>query len=101
MRFLEPCAVLIIVSVLTVPGLAQSSSGAGPSTAQPPAPSATQPPDQQNAQPPDQNGQPPADQNAQPPAQQTPPTRPPLVSPGVRGGGLKLTDAVTVGGYGS
>src|SRR5262245_13018421 len=102
MRLLEPCAVLIILSSLTVPGLAQSSSGAGPSTAQPPVSAPAQPPDQQNAPPPDPNAQqPPADQAAQPPAQPTPPTRPPLDSPGVRAGGLKLTDAVSVGGYGS
>jgi hypothetical protein len=92
-RLFGPCAVLIILGSVSSPGLAQSPSVPGPSNAQPPAPATAQPQDQQN--PPDQQ---PADPKAQPPAEK--PTRP-AETPGVRTGGLKLSDSVSVGGYGS
>jgi hypothetical protein len=92
-RLFGPSTVLIILGAVSSPGLAQSSSGAGPSNAQAPAPATEQPPDQQNAQQP-------ADPKAQPPGQTTP-TRPPMETPGVRAGGSKLSESVSVGGYGS
>src|SRR6476646_1823681 len=92
-RLSGPCAVLIILGSVSSPALAQSSSVPGPSNTQPPAPAPAQPQDQQN--PPDQQ---PADPKAQTPAQK--PTRP-AETPGVRTGGLKLSDSVSVGGYGS
>ena len=121
-RLFGPCAVLIILGSVSSPGLAQSPSVPGPSNTQPPAPATAQSHDQQNApdqqnaqqpadpkaQPPAQepknapdqpNAQQPADPNAQPPAQK--PTRPKSETPGVRTGGLKLSEAVSVGGYGS
>jgi hypothetical protein len=103
--FLFAAAVLLTWTV--VPILAQSSSTAATSPAQPqdqpPATTASaQPPDQQPtgttpaAQTPDQTK--PTDPGAAKPPDQN---RPAPQTPGVRTGSVKASDTVTVGGYGS
>ena len=95
-RLLSFCTVLFILSWAAEHTYAQSPPAAGQSSTQPPDPSTAQPADQSKAQPPDQNA--PADPAAaQPPDQ----SRPAPQTPGVRTGGVKLGDTVTVGGYGS
>ena len=95
-RLLSFCTVLFVLSWAAEHTYAQSPPAAGQSSTQPPDPSTAQPADQSKAQPPDQNA--PADPAAaQPPDQ----SRPAPQTPGVRTGGVKLGDTVTVGGYGS
>ena len=93
MRRLFPfCAALIVLSWAAEPGLAQS-----PTASQ----SNTLPADQPAEKPADQPADQPAEKPADQPPDQAEPARPAPQNPGVRSGGVKAGDTVTIGGYGS
>jgi hypothetical protein len=85
MRRLLPLSILLIVVGSVSRLLAQSSNATGGSSTSQQTDNATAQHDPAKAQEPAQN----------PPARQTPHT------PGVRSGGVSITDKVTMGGYGS
>src|SRR5690242_8046288 len=96
MSRLFPASVLLVVLGIVSDSHAQSSTVTGePSNSQ--ATGNTLPPDPSTKQP---TGNDSADDPTQAPAQ-NPPPRPTPQTPGVRSGGVALSDKVTGGGYGS